>query len=63
MTQSTIYVIDAFLFLFTVMVARSREIHWYQAFVICMAGFLLAMTPLGYPVWWMFLFIGNGLFG
>ncbi|GAA3127483.1 hypothetical protein ACFQ0X_12385 [Streptomyces rectiviolaceus] len=63
MTQSTIYVIDAFLFLFAVMVARSREVRWYQVFLISMAGFLLAMTPMGYPVWWTFLFIGNGLFG
>lgn len=63
MTQSTIYVIDAFLFLFTIMIARSREIRWYQAFLICMAGFLLAMTPMGYPVWWTFRFFGDTLFG
>ncbi|MWA12065.1 hypothetical protein [Streptomyces sp. BA2] len=63
MTQSTIYVIDAFLFLFAFMIARSREVRAYQVILISLAGFLLAMTPLGYPVWWMFLFIGNGLFG
>ncbi|MEU5959570.1 hypothetical protein [Streptomyces sp. NPDC047525] len=63
MTQTTIYVICGFLFLFTVMVARSREVRWYQVVVICMAGFLLAMTPLGYIVWWTFRFVGDGLFG
>lgn len=63
MTQSTIYVIDGFLFLFAFMVARSREVKTYQVFLICMAGFLLAMTPMGYIVWWTFRFFGNGLFG
>jgi hypothetical protein len=63
MTQTTIYVIDAFLFLFAFMIARSREIKVYQVILICFAGFLLAMTPLGYPIWWLFLFFGNGLFG
>lgn len=63
MSHSTIYVIDAFLFLFAFMVARSREVKAYQVFLISMAGFLLAMTPLGYPVWWLFLFFGKGLFG
>ncbi|MFE6165062.1 hypothetical protein ACFQ7F_39825 [Streptomyces sp. NPDC056486] len=62
MSQSTIYVIDAFLFLFAIMIARSREVRWYQVFLICMAGFLLATTPMGYPVWWTIRFIGDAFF-
>ncbi|MCX4663481.1 hypothetical protein [Streptomyces uncialis] len=51
MSQTEIWVTDAFLFLYAFMIARSREIHAYQVIIIIMAGFLLAMTPLGYPLW------------
>lgn len=63
MSKGTLYVIDTCLFLFAFMMARSREIAIYAVILIALAGFLLAMTPLGYPVWALLLVIGNGLFG
>ncbi|MGW0882904.1 hypothetical protein [Streptomyces sp. NPDC002671] len=50
MTQTQIWVIDSYLFLYVVLTARSREIRWYQATLISLFGFLLAMTPFSYPV-------------
>lgn len=61
MTESTIVIIDLFLALYAFMLARSREIKTYQVILIGLCGFLMAMTPFGYPVWWTFLFIGNHL--
>ncbi|MFF8728901.1 hypothetical protein ACF073_20725 [Streptomyces sp. NPDC015171] len=49
MTQTQIWVIDSFLCLYVVLTARSREIRWYQATLISLFGFLLAMTPFSYP--------------
>ncbi|WP_055567205.1 hypothetical protein [Streptomyces atriruber] len=63
MTQGTIYIICSFLLFFSFMVARSKEVPIYQVLLINLGGFLLAMTPLGYPIWALFLVIGNGLFG
>jgi hypothetical protein len=63
LSQGTLYVIDSMLFLYAFMIARSREVPIHQVILICLAGFLLAMTPLGYPVWTLFLVIGNALFG
>ncbi|MFE0130327.1 hypothetical protein ACFWY6_01835 [Streptomyces sp. NPDC059037] len=63
MTQTDIVVIDAFLFLFVFMTAHSREINIFPTILIVMAGFLLGMTPFGYPVWWTFQAIGNALLG
>ncbi|MFJ4799908.1 hypothetical protein [Streptomyces murinus] len=59
MNQSDIQIIDAFLFLYVVLIARSREIKWYQATLISLFGFLLAGTPFGYPVWALFQAIGT----
>ncbi|WP_019355281.1 hypothetical protein [Streptomyces sp. AA1529] len=50
MSDHGIWVADAFLWLFAVMMARSREIKSYQVVLISLAGFLLAYTQLGWPV-------------
>ncbi|MEU2608627.1 hypothetical protein [Streptomyces albus] len=50
MKQTSIYVVDTFLWLFAIMAARGREIKAWQVAAISMAGFLLAFTPLGWPV-------------
>ncbi|MFG2927979.1 hypothetical protein J3S85_13950 [Streptomyces lavenduligriseus] len=63
MTQTHIWVIDSFLFLYVVLTARSREIKWYQATLISLFGFLLAMTPFSYPVWEIIQAIGSLFFG
>jgi hypothetical protein len=63
MTQGDMWVIDAFLFLYVVMVCRSREIKWYQATLIALFGFLLAGTPMSYPAWFLVNGIGNFLLG
>ncbi|WP_263167711.1 hypothetical protein [Streptomyces sp. SCSIO ZS0520] len=63
MTHNTIYVIDSFLILFAVMIARSREVKVTQVIIIAFAGYLFAMTPLSYPVWWTFVFAVDGLTG
>ncbi|WP_329254028.1 hypothetical protein OG223_27595 [Streptomyces sp. NBC_01478] len=62
MNQTDMWVVDSFLFLYVVMVARSREIRWYQATLISMFGFLLAGTPFAYPVWFMVQEIGGIFF-
>lgn len=61
MTPSQLYIIDGFLMLYTVMLAHSRDVKTHQAVLIGLAGFLLAMTPAGYPVWWTFASIGSAL--
>ncbi|MFD9904834.1 hypothetical protein [Streptomyces sp. NPDC059063] len=63
MTHGQLYVVDAFLGLYAFMLARSRELKIHQVILIGLGGFLLAMTPLGYPVWLLVLAIGNGLLG
>ncbi|WP_405686422.1 hypothetical protein OG204_20890 [Streptomyces sp. NBC_01387] len=63
MTQTNIWVIDSFLFLYVVLTARSREIRWYQATLIALFGFLLAGTPFSYPVWMIVKAIGSLFFG
>lgn len=50
MSQHTIWVVDLFLWLFALMLMRSREVHIYQVLGVALAGFMLAMTPLGWPV-------------
>ncbi|GAA2085103.1 hypothetical protein GCM10009801_46640 [Streptomyces albiaxialis] len=50
MNQSSVIVVDLFLWLFAFMVARSREVRIYQVIFIALAGFLLGLTPFGYPV-------------
>ncbi|MFG3252473.1 hypothetical protein [Streptomyces sp. NPDC048172] len=50
MNQSSVWVVDTFLWLFAFMVARSREVKTWQVILIALAGFLLGMTPFGYPV-------------
>lgn len=50
MSQGNIYVLDAFLWLFTVMTARAREVRVWQIMLVALAGFYLAMTPMGYVV-------------
>ncbi|MCT9077179.1 hypothetical protein [Streptomyces fulvoviolaceus] len=62
MTQTDIWIVDTFLLLYVVMVARSREIKWYQATLISLFGFLLAGTPFSYPVWFMVKGVGDFLF-
>ncbi|MFE4870871.1 hypothetical protein [Streptomyces sp. NPDC056682] len=56
MDKSWIYMWDGFLWLFAVMLARSREIKAYQVIGIALAGYLFAMTPLSYPVWWTIVY-------
>ncbi|BCM69021.1 MULTISPECIES: hypothetical protein [Streptomyces] len=63
MTQTHIWVIDAYLFLYVVLTARSREIRWYQATLISLFGFLLALTPFSYPVWAIIQAVGSLFFG
>ncbi|MHB9860065.1 hypothetical protein [Streptomyces sp. YIM S03343] len=63
MTQTNIWVIDTFLFLYVVLTARSREIRWYQATLISLFGFLLAGTPFAYPVWVIVQAVGRFFFG
>ncbi|MER7928470.1 hypothetical protein ABTY96_35885 [Streptomyces sp. NPDC096057] len=63
MTQTDLWVIDAFLFLYVVLTARSREIRWYQATLISLFGFILAGTPFAYPVWQLVSIIGSLFFG
>ncbi|MEU8972623.1 hypothetical protein AB0D11_25685 [Streptomyces monashensis] len=62
MTQTDMQIIDAFLFLYVFLTARSREIRWYQATLIVLAGFLLAGTPFAYPMWWLVQGIGKIFF-
>ncbi|MFD4540956.1 hypothetical protein [Streptomyces bauhiniae] len=62
MTQTHLWIIDSFLFLYVVLTARSREIRWYQATLISLFGFLLAGTPFSYPVWALVQAIGNLFF-
>ncbi len=63
MTHSNLYVVDAFLMFYAFMLARSRELKIHQVLLIALGGFLLAMTPLGYPIWLFVLAVGNGVFG
>ncbi|MDO0912102.1 hypothetical protein QQM39_14990 [Streptomyces sp. DT2A-34] len=63
MTQTHIWVIDSFLFLYVVLTSRSREIRAYQATLIALFGFLLAGTPFSYPVWAIVQAIGSLFFG
>ncbi|MCX5050986.1 hypothetical protein [Streptomyces sp. NBC_00474] len=63
MTQNEMWVIDTFLFLYVVLIARSREIRWYQATLISLFGFLLAGTPFSYPVWEIVKILGSLFFG
>ncbi|UXY29458.1 hypothetical protein [Streptomyces sp. HUAS TT20] len=63
MTQTDLFIIDLFLLLYVVMLARSREIKWYQVTLISLFGFLLAGTPFSYPAWFMVQFIGKFFFG
>ncbi|MFF4934973.1 hypothetical protein ACFY2H_39890 [Streptomyces griseofuscus] len=63
MNQTHIQVIDAFLFLYVILTARSREIRWYQAALIALFGFLLAGTPFSYPVWAIVQAVGSLFFG
>ncbi|MEU6443966.1 hypothetical protein [Streptomyces sp. NPDC047046] len=53
MNQTNLWIIDTFLALFVVMLARSREVSWIQVTLISLFGFILAGTPFAYPVWWM----------
>ncbi|GGO35642.1 hypothetical protein [Streptomyces lasiicapitis] len=61
MKPGTIYLLTAFLGLYAFMLARSRELKIHQVILIALGGFLLAFTPLGYPVWLLILAIGKGL--
>ncbi|MFD4560183.1 hypothetical protein ACFWP5_38705 [Streptomyces sp. NPDC058469] len=63
MTQTDMWIVDTFLFLYVVMIARSREIRWYQATLISLFGFLLAGTPFSYPAWQMVNILGSLFFG
>ncbi|MFJ6669176.1 hypothetical protein [Streptomyces sp. NPDC091383] len=63
MNQTHIQVIDAFLLLYVVLTARSREIKWYQATLIALFGFLLAGTPFAYPMWAVVQALGSLFFG
>ncbi|MFJ9748699.1 hypothetical protein [Streptomyces chartreusis] len=63
MTQTHIWVIDTFLFLYLVLTVRSREIKAYQAIFMALFGFLLAGTPFAYPVWAIVQAIGSLFFG
>ncbi|WP_369390827.1 hypothetical protein AB5J72_26610 [Streptomyces sp. CG1] len=63
MTQNEMWVIDTFLFLYVVLIARSREIKWYQATLISLFGFLLAGTPFSYPAWEIVKILGSLFFG
>lgn len=60
MKPGTIYVITAFLGLYAFMLARSRELKIHQVVLIALGGFLLAFTPLGYPVWMLILAVLKG---
>ncbi|MGW7240623.1 hypothetical protein [Streptomyces sp. NPDC054804] len=59
MTHNELWVIDTFLLLYVVLIARSREIRWYQATLISLFRFLLAGTPFSYPVWEIVKILGS----
>ncbi|MFD7131284.1 hypothetical protein [Streptomyces sp. NPDC059894] len=61
--SNALYVIDGVLFLYAFMLARSREVAIHQVILICLAGFLLAMTPLADPLWALFMVITGGTVG
>ncbi|WP_428935516.1 hypothetical protein [Streptomyces sp. ACT015] len=63
MTSTHIWIADAFLALYVVMLSRSREIRVYQATLITLFGFLLAATPLAYPMWAIVEAFGMLFFG
>ncbi|MFM9615216.1 hypothetical protein [Streptomyces niveiscabiei] len=51
MTDSALFVITAGLFLYTFMLARSREVAIHQVVFVSLMGFFLAQTSLGKPIW------------
>ncbi|KIZ17938.1 hypothetical protein SNA_11155 [Streptomyces natalensis ATCC 27448] len=53
MTQGEILFLIAFSALIVVMLVRSGEVKFWQAFIAGLLGFCLALTPLGTTLLWL----------
>ncbi|MEU1628698.1 hypothetical protein ABZ746_25990 [Streptomyces sp. NPDC020096] len=50
MSQDDIYLLEIFLWVVSIMLVRGNDVRTWQLIVIGLAGFYLAMTPIGNAV-------------
>ncbi|MFJ9855556.1 hypothetical protein [Streptomyces sp. NPDC101150] len=53
MSESEIYFLVAFSALVVVLLVRSHEVKFWQAFTAVLLGFCVALTPLGNTLLWL----------